>query len=54
MSIDQDFASRCILKADYWSDPVGWTEQQKNDRLMNLDACYALELRRYLRIGRYA
>jgi hypothetical protein len=35
--VDADLAIRYLKKADYWSDPAGWTDRQKDDRLIELD-----------------
>lgn len=35
--IDSDLATRYLMKADYWSDPQGWTEAEKDERLIQLD-----------------
>jgi len=33
-TIDSDLAQRCIIKADYWSNPNQWTDEQiKNSRI---------------------
>jgi hypothetical protein len=42
MHINHELALRCILKADYWSDPVGWSQQQKDERLIQLDEVFRL------------
>jgi hypothetical protein len=35
--VDYDLALRYLKKADYWSDPKGWTDAQKDERLIQLD-----------------
>ena len=35
--VDADLAIRYLKKADYWSDPHGWTEREKDDHLIQLD-----------------
>jgi len=35
--IDSELAGRYLMKADYWSDTQGWTDEQKDDRLIQLD-----------------
>ena len=36
-AVDYELTARYLMKADYWSDPKGWTNQQKDDRLIQLD-----------------
>lgn len=38
--IDPELAQLYLRKADYWSDPVGWTQAQKDDREIQLDEVY--------------
>ena len=40
LPVNPDLANLYLMKADYWSDPVGWTEAQKDDRRIQLDAVY--------------
>ncbi|SRR5579883_564875 len=35
--INRDLAERCLLKADFWSDPQGWTLAEKDDSRIRLD-----------------
>ena len=35
--VDSGLAIRYLKKADYWSDPKGWTDAQKDERLIQLD-----------------
>ena len=35
--IDSEIASRYLMKADFWSDTQGWTDAEKDDRLIQLD-----------------
>jgi hypothetical protein len=40
--VDGDLAGRYMAKSDYWSDPEGWTDQQKDDSLVKLDTMLQL------------
>jgi hypothetical protein len=37
-TIDPELANVYLRKSDYWSDPEGWTEAQKDEREIQLDA----------------
>ena len=41
-AVDYELTARYLMKADYWSDPKGWTDQQKDDRLIQLDEMFRL------------
>ncbi|MDA2934585.1 hypothetical protein MYX82_09615 [Acidobacteria bacterium AH-259-D05] len=45
--IDPDLANRCLLKADYWSDPNRWTDYQIDQSRIRVDQVYD-EARRLL------
>ena len=40
--VDPELTQRYMIKADYWSDPKGWTESQKDDSLIELDEMLSL------------
>lgn len=42
LPVDSAIAERYLLKADYWSDPRGWAEQQKDEMLSQLDEVFRL------------
>ena len=44
-AVDGELAIRYLKKADYWSDSVGWSEQQKDERLIQLDDVFELGTR---------
>lgn len=35
--IDRELAERCLLKADYWSDPTGWDASQRETSAIRLE-----------------
>ena len=44
-AVDGELAIRYLKEADYWSDSVGWSEQQKDERLIQLDDVFELGTR---------
>ena len=38
--MDGDLGGLYLLKGDYWSDPVGWSQAQKDERNIQLDEVY--------------
>jgi hypothetical protein len=42
LPIEPNLAGAYLLKADYWSDPEGWTLQQKDEQIIELDRVFTL------------
>lgn len=40
--VNGELANGYLLKADYWSDPEGWTAAAKNEQVIQLDEIYRL------------
>jgi len=37
LPVNSELATRCLIKADYWADTVGWSDAQKDDKMIKLD-----------------